>query len=108
MSWITNIRNWPEKKKRNFAVFTAIILTLIIVGVWYWFDTTYNAKDESTYKPNLFSSFSGMFSDIANEFHLASAQLASTTAFIRSEIASSTATSTLASTSTAATSTKKK
>ena len=107
MSLISTIRNWPDKKKRNFTIVTAIILTLLIVGVWYWFDSTYNAKDEPTYKPNPFASFSGMFQDIGNEFHTASNQLASTTAFVKAQLASSTATSTPASTSTSATSTVK-
>ena len=111
MKVIERIKSWPEKKKRSFAIILAIVLTIVIVGVWYWYDATYNAKNESTYHPNPFASFSGMFSDISNEFHSASTQLASTTAFIKSEIASSTATSTAttsASTSTTQKTAKKK
>jgi len=106
MPFLEKIKSWPPKKKRNFSVFVAVILTLIIVGAWHWYDATYN-NDNSTYKPDPFESLSGFFSDVGNEFRAASNQLASTTAFIKEQLASSTATSTATSAPQVASTTQK-
>ena len=32
------IRGWSDKKKRNFSILLAVVLTLLIVFLWHTFD----------------------------------------------------------------------
>ncbi len=39
------IKNWPEEKKKFFALFSAIIITIIIAVVWYIIHPIFNNSD---------------------------------------------------------------
>ncbi len=91
MSFIDKIKNWPNKKKRFFSIAAAIFLTIVIVGPWYWLEIAQNKNTEPAHKSDSLSSLNKLFQDISGEFHTASEQFGSTTAFIKSQLASTSA-----------------
>ncbi|MBU6370850.1 MAG: hypothetical protein KGH93_02525 [Patescibacteria group bacterium] len=105
MSFLDKIRNWPEGKKRTFAVVTALVLTFVIVVGWGIFDAAVNRQSSNS---DAFLPLRGTIDEFLNEFHSASANLASTTAAIRAEYASMTAKMATGTASTTATTSQKK
>jgi len=96
MGLLTKIREMPDNKKKIFSLVTAIILTLIIVVVWFSFTNV--SSPNSVNEENKLSSFSPM-QVIKDEFSKAFSNFKSTTENISSSseslISSSTGTSSI-------------
>jgi predicted PurR-regulated permease PerM len=64
MNWLNKIKRWPMRKKRIFALFLAIFLTILIIV----FNSAMNIlwKDKTKNSNNPVSSFKSAFSEIFN------------------------------------------
>ncbi len=106
MSFLGTIQNWPEKKKRNFSILLASILTVVIIVSWFAFNPAQKGSDafQSAYASNQINALKDSFQKFLTQFQLLKGQIASTT---KALIQNSTSTTPTAASTTLSTTTTK-